>query len=81
MILGMDNHEATAFIERISAVAIVNQAALRCIALSLPLTADNVILLVGDFFDPDNPEFAGLINEILLQVDVVVRQPMPIAAQ
>jgi hypothetical protein len=64
MIMGMSDEKAQAFLEKISATAIANQAVLKCIVLGLPLDVDNVILCVGDFVDPDNPNFAGLIEEI-----------------
>ena len=72
MILGMDDLEATRFIERISATAIVNQAVLRCMITGLPLNADNVILCVGDFIDPSNEQFGDIIEQILLAIDVTI---------
>lgn len=64
MIMGMSDEQAQAFLEKISATAIANQAVLKCIVLGLPLDVDNVILCVGDFIDPGNANFAGLIEEI-----------------
>ena len=64
MIMGMTDDQAQAFLEKISATAIANQAVLKCIVLGLPLDVDNVILCVGDFIDPANSNFAGLIDEI-----------------
>lgn len=64
MIMGMSDEEAQAFLEKISGTAIANQAVLRCIVLGLPVNVDNVILCVGDFVDPSNKNFAGLILEI-----------------
>ena len=57
------------FQERIAATTIVNQAAIRCIYLGLPLTDDNVVRWVGDFVDPSQPQAAGLINAILKAID------------
>lgn len=64
MIMGMSDEQAQAFLEKISATAIANQAVLKCIVLGLPLNIDNVILCVGDFVDPTNANFAGLIEEV-----------------
>ena len=75
MIQGMDEDEATRFIERISATAIVNQAVLRCMLLGLPVDPDNVILCVGDFIDPTNAQFAGVIDQILHEIDTTLEIP------
>jgi hypothetical protein len=64
MMMGMSDEQAQAFLEKISATAIANQAVLRCIVLGLPIEVDNVVLCVGDFIDPSNANFAGLIDEI-----------------
>lgn len=64
MIMGMTDEQAQAFLEKISATTIANQAVLKCMILGLPIDVDNVILCVGDFIDPSNPAFAGLIEEI-----------------
>lgn len=64
MIMGMNDEQAQAFLEKISATAISNQAVLKCIVLGLPLDVDNVILCVGDFVDPRDANFAGLMDEI-----------------
>lgn len=50
---------------RINAAAIVNQAVLRCQAIGMPTTFDNVIICVGDFFDPTDPKFAYLIDVVM----------------
>ncbi|MET0746837.1 MAG: hypothetical protein ABWY49_01475 [Rhizobium sp.] len=75
MILGMDEAELQAFIERISATAIANQAILKCYLRGIPMTTDNVILFVGDFIDPAQPEFTGLIGKIEMAIEDVVERP------
>jgi hypothetical protein len=75
MILGMDNRQLQAFIERISATAIANQAILRCYLRGIPLTTDNVILFVGDFIDPTQAEFTGLIGKIEMAIEEVTEKP------
>lgn len=54
----------TDFLERISATAIVNQAVIKCSIAGVPVTQDNVIFFVGDFADPTEPHFSGLIAKI-----------------
>jgi len=50
--------------EKIAATAIVNNAVIRCQLAGLPVSVDNVILCVADFFDPTDPKFSGLIRQI-----------------
>ena len=69
MIMGMTEKDATAFVERISATAIVNQAMFKCSLAGLEMTPDNVVLLIGDFVDPTRPNFQGLIAQIEQTVD------------
>jgi len=56
------------FQTKISAAAIVNQAILRCQALGMPATFDNVIICVGDFFDPADPQYTDLIDVVMEMV-------------
>jgi hypothetical protein len=65
----LDGTNAKAFSDRVAATAIVNQAVLKCLLLQVPVTTDNVILLVGDFADPSRVENSDLINEILIAVE------------
>ena len=48
---------------------------LKCRARHLPLTEDNVIFFVGDFFDPTNPQFEGIIDKINDAIAYVVGCP------
>jgi len=57
------------FQRRISATTIVNHAVTRCSIFGLPLTEDNVILCVGDYFDPLDVAFESVIDEILLVLE------------
>ena len=57
--------------DRIAAVAIVNQAALKCILLGVPVTPDNIVHLIGDFYDPTAPSTASLTEEILHSVNEI----------
>lgn len=81
MILGMNEAELQAFIERISATAIANQAILKCYLRGVPMTTDNVILFVGDFIDPTRPEFTGLIGRIEMAIEDVIEKPWLIGEQ
>jgi hypothetical protein len=74
MILGMSEIELEAFVERISATAIANQAVLKCYLRGVPLTTDNVVLFVGDFIDPSREEFTGLICKIELAIEEVIEK-------
>lgn len=71
MIMGMNERDANAFLERISAAAIVNQAMLKCSLAGMELTPDNVILFIGDFVDPMQENVQGLIEQIDRTVDEV----------
>lgn len=75
MILGMNEAQLQAFIERISATAIANQAIVKCYLRGVPMTTDNVILFVGDFIDPSRAEFTGLIGKIEMAIEEVVEKP------
>jgi len=78
VILGMTEIELEAFVERISATAIANQAVLKCHLRGVPVTIDNVILFVGDFIDPTKPEFEGLIGAIETAIEQIVDVPWPL---
>jgi len=76
-----NDSEAEKFQTRINAAAIVNQAVLRCRALDMPMTADNVIICVGDFFDPTDPSYADLIDEVMVAVDYTLGLDVKLAAE
>ncbi len=57
---------------KISATTIVNQAIIKCSIVGLPVSVDNAILFIGDFFDPDDADFADLIAEIEHVLEVTV---------
>ena len=80
MMMGMNDADLQAFLERISATAIANQAILKCQLSGFPMTTDNVILFVGDFIDPQQPGFAGLISEIEKAIEAVVEMPWMLSA-
>lgn len=71
MIMGMTEDDANAFVERIGAAAIVNQAMFKCSLAGLELTPDNVVLFIGDFVDPTRSNFQSLIEQIDRTVDEV----------
>lgn len=72
MLTGMTELERNAFLERISATAIANQAFLKCSISGLPITAENVTLFVGDFLDPENPDLQELVQKIGDAIDEVM---------
>jgi hypothetical protein len=72
MLTGMTDLERNAFLERISATAIANQAFLKCSISGMPITADNVTLFVGDFIDPENPALQELVEKIGDAIDEVM---------
>jgi hypothetical protein len=71
MLSGMTEFERNAFLERISATAIANQAFLKCSISGNPITVENVISYVGDFVDPANPHLQELIERIGNAIDEV----------
>lgn len=77
--MGMDEIQLQFFIEKISATAIANQAILKCQLCGLPLSVDNVILFVGDFFDPTDQAFDGVMVKIMEQISAVVDKPWPLS--
>lgn len=72
---GMSESQLQAFLERISATTIANQAILKCKSLDVPLTVENAIFFVGDFFDPSNAEFEPMIEAIHDAIVYVVERP------
>lgn len=63
---------------RITATAIANQAILKCTLAGVPLTIDNAIYFVGDFFDPKDEgaeelalDIEKAIAEVVSTVDVL----------
>jgi len=77
MIMGMTDAQATAFIERIGATTIVNQAVIKCQLRRQPVTTDNVILFIGDFVDPESRNTAGLVLQIHRAIEEVVSSMLP----
>lgn len=77
MLSGMTEFERNAFVERISATAIANQAFLKCSISGNPITIDNVISYVGDFVDPANPHLQDLIEKIGNAIDEVFAAAPP----
>jgi len=75
MLLRLGDVGADKFQSRMYATTIVNHAVNRCIIIGLDLTEDNVILCVGDFFDPNDITFENLIDEILVAVHELFDHP------
>ena len=59
------------FQNRITATTIVNQAVMKCLLLGIPANADNIVRLIGDFFDPQNPDFGPLVDELMIAINEV----------
>jgi hypothetical protein len=57
---------------KISATTIVNQAIIKCSMNGIPISVDNAILFIGDFFDPEDCDFADLIAEIEQTLEVTM---------
>jgi hypothetical protein len=55
--------------DRITAAVIVNNAVLKCLLSGLPPTGDNITLMVGDFFDPNDEKHEGLVSALLLAIE------------
>ena len=72
MISGISESEYQTLLERVSATVIADQAVLKCALRGVAPTVDNVLLFVGDFFDPANDQFARLVEHILKAVDEAV---------
>ena len=70
--LGLNDLEFQEFFEGIAASTIANQALLKCSLSGIPLTSDNVILFVGDFFDPHLPQFSSLVVKIGVAIDEII---------
>lgn len=60
----LSGEKLTSLMTRTMATAIANQAIIKCQLAGFPATIDNVILFVGDFFDPQDQDYAPLILEI-----------------
>jgi hypothetical protein len=67
----MSEGEFQALIENVSATAIANQAVLKCFLRGVPVTTDNVLLFVGDFFDPADDVFSGVAEKILEALEYI----------
>lgn len=72
MLMGMSTEDTEHFLEKISAAAIVNQAVLKCMVSGLPVTRENVILMIGDYADPTDPGHLSLIILIQQTIDEVL---------
>lgn len=70
--LGLSDFEFQDFFENIAASTIANQALLKCSLSGVPVTSDNVILFVGDFFDPQLPQFSDLVIKIGAAIEEIV---------
>lgn len=79
--MGYTDSDADKLQTRINAAAIVNQAVLRCQALDMRMTADNVIICVGDFFDPTDRAYVDLINEVMEALDYTLGIDVKLAAE
>jgi hypothetical protein len=77
MLFGLEEPELQKFADRIAATVIVNQAVLKCLVRGMKVTPDNVILMVGDFVDPQDSGSAGVIGAILKAVDEVATVQAP----
>lgn len=67
-----DAKSVTVCEHRIMATTIVNNAVIKCMLGGLPITHDNIILLIGDFADPQDPRNARLIADINQQIDDII---------
>lgn len=75
MLLRFDDDEFKTFSDRVAATAIVNQAALKCMILGLPVTGENITGLISDFFDPTDPRFGELVDQLLIAVNELASLP------
>jgi hypothetical protein len=71
----MNENQLQGFMEKFFATAVANQAILKCNSRGLPLTEDNVIFFVGDFFDPTDPVFEGIVDKINDAIGYIVQSP------
>ena len=69
MLMGLSAEDASTFLEKISAVAIVNQAVIKCQLAEMEVNYDNVVLFIGDFGDPTDPDHQGLIFQIQVALE------------
>ena len=72
MLTGMSVDDNNDFLEKISATAIVNQAILKCLISGVQLDHDSVIAFIGDYADPTDPAYLGLIVQIQRTIDEVL---------
>lgn len=70
--LGLQNELTESLLRKIAATAIANQAILKCTLAGVPLTIDNAIYFVGDFFDPEAEGAEALALEIEKAIAEVV---------
>jgi hypothetical protein len=70
-----DEDQSQAFSDRVAATAIVNQAAIKCMILGLPVNGENIVRLIGDFFDPMDPRYDGLLDKLLIAVHELASLP------
>lgn len=71
ILLRLDEDESQAFLDRIAATAIVNQAAIKFMMLGLPANGENVTRLIGDIFDPLDPRHDRLLDKVLFAIHEV----------
>jgi hypothetical protein len=72
MIMALDDARLQPFIEDIAALTIVGQAVMKCKLRGVSVTANNIVFFIGDFFDPNDPEFGDLISKINNAIDDVL---------
>jgi hypothetical protein len=78
MIHAYSDSERADLLERVAAVAIANQAILKCTIAGSPLTIDNVLTFVGEFADdPTHPAFQGVADRILAAIEEVLASGPP----
>ena len=75
MLFGLSEEEFQAFILRIAATEIANHAFMKCVLSGYPATADNVILLVGDFAEPSDPVFETLATAVYSAIIALLGEP------
>lgn len=75
MILGMTESELKAFLDRISATSIANQAILKCYVHDVPLTADNIRRFAVDTVDVTKTDSTSFIARIEVAIEEVVGKP------
>lgn len=68
----ISNDNLSSFWKRIIATTIANNAVLKCLLNGVPLTEDTIIAFVGDFFDPEDPRFDPLSEDILKAIGEII---------